>query len=447
MSGSGKKLNFWDCMGFCIGQIIGSGIMVLTGVVIGLTGHGTPLAFIGAALLVIFTLSPSVVLASSIPATGGGYTYIKRLIGEKTGFVFLGMFVLSQVLIATFAKGFASYVLVLLPAWNETAVAMGILIIGVAVNLVGLKTSAIVQSLMVIVLLLALGLFIAFGLPRVEWSALVPTAHNMMPNGMGQFLLGIGLLSFATGGAKFIAENGGEVKNPKRNLPLSMIVSTLEVAVFYTLIGIVASGVLPVEEVAFKTLSDVAKVIFPAPLFIFFTIGAGMFALASTINGTLSWVTRGMHVAATEKWLPEIFARQNSAGIPVALLLLFFFVGSVPILTGMDIKSIAAMGIGVNMICEIMGVYACYVLPRKNPEAFAASPLGIKRRTLNILLILASFLLLGTFYISLSDLSPKVLSMMAIYLIILLAYAQLRYKLVVKPTQNVLSASGYFSEN
>ena len=35
-----KKLNFSDCMGLAIGQIIGSGIMVLTGIVIGLTGHG-----------------------------------------------------------------------------------------------------------------------------------------------------------------------------------------------------------------------------------------------------------------------------------------------------------------------------------------------------------------------------------------------------------------------
>jgi basic amino acid/polyamine antiporter, APA family len=432
MSGTGKKLNFLDCMGFCIGQIIGSGIMVLTGVVIGLTGHGTPLAFIGAAILVIFTLTPSVVLASSIPATGGGYTYIKRLIGERTGFVFLGMFVLSQVLIATFAKGFASYVVVLIPSWNETAVAMGILIIAVAINLIGLKTSAIVQNLMVVFLLLALSLFIAFGLPKVDWSTLTPSIKNFMPNGIGKFLLGIGLLSFATGGAKFIAENGGEVENPKRNLPLSMIVSTLIVAVFYTLIGIVASGVLPIEAVAFKTLSDVAKVIFPAPLFVFFIIGGGMFALATTVNGTLSWVTRGMHVAATEKWLPEIFARQNKAGIPAALLIMFFIVGSIPIVTGMDIKSIAAMGIGVNMVCELMSVYACYLLPKKNPEAFASSPLGMKRTPLNILLILATVLLLGTFYISLSDLKPNVLAMIAVYVVILLAYAQLRYKFVIE---------------
>ena len=41
-----KKLNFSDCMGLAIGQIIGSGIMVLTGIVIGLTGHGIAAAFI-----------------------------------------------------------------------------------------------------------------------------------------------------------------------------------------------------------------------------------------------------------------------------------------------------------------------------------------------------------------------------------------------------------------
>ena len=46
-----KKLNFSDCMGLAIGQIIGSGIMVLTGIVIGLTGHGIAAAFILGAVL------------------------------------------------------------------------------------------------------------------------------------------------------------------------------------------------------------------------------------------------------------------------------------------------------------------------------------------------------------------------------------------------------------
>ena len=41
-----KKLNFWECMSFCIGQIVGSGVFVLTGIVIGLTGHGAPYGFV-----------------------------------------------------------------------------------------------------------------------------------------------------------------------------------------------------------------------------------------------------------------------------------------------------------------------------------------------------------------------------------------------------------------
>ena len=104
-----KKIGFSDCMGLAVGQIIGSGIMVLTGVVIGLTGHGTPLAFILGALLAIVTCVPFIILTSTIPASGAGYTYVKRLMGDKAGFMYIGMFVLSQVLIATFAKGFASY--------------------------------------------------------------------------------------------------------------------------------------------------------------------------------------------------------------------------------------------------------------------------------------------------------------------------------------------------
>lgn len=44
---------FWDCMGIGIGQIIGSGIMSLTGICIAMTGAGTPLAFLLAAVLVI----------------------------------------------------------------------------------------------------------------------------------------------------------------------------------------------------------------------------------------------------------------------------------------------------------------------------------------------------------------------------------------------------------
>lgn len=60
-----KKLNFWECMSFCIGQIVGSGVFVLTGIVIGLTGHGAPYGFVLAALIAVCQLVPMATLASS----------------------------------------------------------------------------------------------------------------------------------------------------------------------------------------------------------------------------------------------------------------------------------------------------------------------------------------------------------------------------------------------
>ena len=124
-----KKLNFSDCMGLAIGQIIGSGIMVLTGIVIGLTGHGIAAAFILGAVLAIITCVPFIILTSAIPSSGAGFTYIRRLMGEKAGFMYIAMFVLSQVLIATYAKGFASYFCSIFPLFGESAVAMAALVI------------------------------------------------------------------------------------------------------------------------------------------------------------------------------------------------------------------------------------------------------------------------------------------------------------------------------
>lgn len=423
-----KKLNFWDCMGFCIGQIIGSGIMVLTGIVIGFTGHGTPLAFILAACLAITTMIPFTFLASTLPTNGAGYNYIKRLIGNKAGFFYLCSFVLTQVLIATYAKGFASYFVAVFPSFNEAAVAMTALTIAVVVNLIGLKTSAIVQKVMVVFLLFSLGIFVAFGLPQVEWSVLEMSKANIMPNGIKSFLVGVALLSFATSGAKFVAENGDEIENPQKNIPKAMICSTLLVASFYAMIGVVASGVLPLEEVAFQNLTVVAKKIFPPTVYLFFVIGGAMFALMTTLNGTLSWVTRGLQSAAKEGWLPEAFAKENKGGAPVLLLMIFYVVGALPILTGMSTEIIANIGIGLDMLTEFAILIACFRLPKLYPEEYKKSAFYIKPQILYMILSVVGVLMLGTSYVNLSDLTGSMYIAIVIYLVFVYILTQIRYK-------------------
>lgn len=425
------KLNFSDCMGMAVGQIIGSGIMVLTGIVIGLTGHGTPYAFILGALLAIATCIPFIILTSTIPASGAGYTYVKRLMGDKAGFMYIGMFVLSQVLIATFAKGFASYFCSIFTGFNEAVVAMAALVLCTIINMVGLKSSALVQKIMVAFLFLSLFLFIAFGLPKVDWSTLSLAAQNVMPEGPKNFLTGIALLSFACGGAKFIAENGDDIENPSTTIPKVIILSTSIVAVFYALIGIVAAGVLPLEMVVFENLTHVAKEIFPTWLYLFFVFGGAMFALLTTLNGTLSWVTRGLQAASREGWLPEKCAEENKNGVPVILLMVFFLMGALPIITGMDLTLISNMGIGTDMLTEFMVLLACWKLPDVLPEEYKKSNFYMKKGTLHAVLIFVGILMLGTSYVNLSDLTVPAAIACLVYVAVLFVYTQLRYKHVL----------------
>ena len=388
-----KKIGFSDCMGLAVGQIIGSGIMVLTGVVIGLTGHGTPLAFILGALLAIVTCVPFIILTSTIPASGAGYTYVKRLMGDKAGFMFA-------------------------------------LVVCTGVNMIGLQSSAKVQKCMVAFLMVSLFTFIVFGLPKVNWGTLNLATKNIMPNGPKNFFTGVALLSFACGGAKFVAENGDDIIEPSKTIPKVIILSTSIVAVFYALIGIVAAGVLPIEDVAFQNLTLVAQEIFPTWLYLFFVFGGAMFALLTTLNGTLSWVTRGLQAAAKEGWLPEKCAEENKNGVPVIILGVFFIMGALPLITGMDLTLISNMGVGTDMITEFMVLLACWNLPRHLPEEYKKSAFYMKDSTLHTILLFIGFLMLGTSYVNLSDLTVPAAICCVIYIVVLFVYTQVRYKYV-----------------
>lgn len=423
-----KKIKFWDCMGLAIGQVIGSGVMVLTGIVVGMTGHGTPYAYILGALLSITLAIPFILLSSTMPSSGVGYNSVKKLVGDRAAFLYVGMFILSQVLIATFAKGFASYFCAVVPSANETLVAMLALIACTLVNVVGLQTSAKVQNGMILLLLASLGLFIAFGLPQVHWEELRPTLSNIMPNGAKNFFTGAVLLSFACGGACFIAENGDDIEDASRTIPKVIILSTTIVACFYALLGIVAAGVLPVETVAFENLTLVAKTIFPDWLYFFFVIGGTWFALLSTLNGTLSWVTRSLQVAARDGWLPEKLSEENKHGVPVYLLGVFFIAGAVPILTGMDLTTISNMGIGTDMASTFLLLFACWNIPKRVPELWQKSEFHMSDGKLKTLIIVLCILAFISSYVNFADLDAVSLAGCGIYMAVLIAFTALRYK-------------------
>ena len=360
-----RVLGLGDLMGIGVGQIIGSGIMALTGITIALTGAGTPLAFLVAAVLVICPNLVLAVLGSAVPATGGMYTYVRDYIGPKTGFFYLALLVAGQLVLAMFAVTFADYACSLIPGLSKTWVAFGVLTLCFVMNVLGVDIAAKLQNVLVIILVAAMLLFVAFGLPKVDWSVFRGGVKAIMPNGFLNFMTGASLLTFATGGAEFLSELGGEMKNPGRDLPRAMIYSTLAVAVLYAFIGVVAVGVLPIETVAGESLVLVSQAIFPKSVYYFFIVGGGMFAVASTLNATFTWCTKGLLIAAEEGWLPRQAAAVSSRGTPWVLLLVFYVVGVIPILTGLDISTIARLGNGVSLIYVLFPIFTGYLIYQK----------------------------------------------------------------------------------
>ena len=246
-----RSLNFWDVFSIAMGQVIGSGIMVLIGIGIGFTAYAIPFAFILSATLSIIKQLPIAFMGSAMPATGGLYVYCKRILGPQVGFFYLAILTFTHILIALFALGFSQYAIALLPQLNPNLTAIGIMLLFYMVNLFGVKQAASIQKVMIVLLLCGLSSLIFFGILEVDYSNFTKP-DKLFPQGWYGFGLACVVLSFSTGGAQYVSELGGEMKNPREDLPKAIIYSTAVAAIFFALVSIVAVGILPVEQTAGK---------------------------------------------------------------------------------------------------------------------------------------------------------------------------------------------------
>lgn len=419
-----KVLGLTDVLGIAIGQIIGAGVMSLTGIGIQMTGSGITPAFILSAVITLLTMFPIAILGSTLPTTGGMYQYTSRLLSPKTGVFWLMLFMFLQITLSLYALSFAQYLEGLFPGVPVRTVAFSLLTILFIVNIIGIKSASIIGNLMVITLIVALSCFIIFGIPHVNFD--VFNSNSMFPDGFTGFFTAVGLVSFATGGAQVVAELGGEMKNPKRDIPIVIIVATIFFGILYAFIASIAVGVLPIPEVAGRPLTSVAKEILPTPIFIFFMIGGAMFALATTLNSTFTWVTKSLLIAIHDGYLPKVLGHVNKRfGTPHWLLLIFYIIGALPIVTGMSLNVVAQLGTGISLIVFAFPALAVTQLPKKYPDAYKQSPFKVPYPVLIVIAITAIIVLLYQSYLLISDLKISYIIGTLIYILLSLAIAQI----------------------
>jgi len=373
-----KVLGFKEVLSIAMGQTIGSGVMAMTGIAIGMTGRGVVPAYILSSIFVIFMSIPTMLMGSALPTTGGAYRYSSRLWHPAAGLFYMMAYLAYNITLALFAISFADYMQSLIPNVPFKLVAAGILTIMYLTNIFGMKWAAKLQNIMVVVMVIAFAVFIINGMPQVDFTQFA-TAEQVMPGGFVTLITVAGLLTFATGGANVVSSLGGEMKNPGRDIPLGMALGTLLVGIVYAFMSLIAAGVLPVEQVANQNLSLVAREIMSTPLFLFFIVGGAMFAIATTLNSTMGWVTKPVMAACADGWFPKKLAVVNEKyGTPHILLTIFYVIGLVPILLDIPLDTLGTLGSGISLFMALVPMFSSYFLYKKYPKEAAAAPFRMK---------------------------------------------------------------------
>jgi APA family basic amino acid/polyamine antiporter len=316
-----RTLKLFDATAIGIGAIIGAGIFVVLGIAEGYAGPAVIVSMVIAGIVALFTALSFAELSSAIPKEGGTYTFAYEMIHPYFGFVSGCLWLFAQTVSGTaISLGLASYLVVVFPSLSVKLVAVSAALILTVLNLVGIKYSAMVNNILVLIKIVILSLFIVVGLFHVNVNNYSP----FVPNGPFGILQGAGFIFFAYLGFGRIAALGEEVENPKRTLPLSILLALAFSAIIYIATGFVATGIAGYESLAGSTspIADAAKATGNFALIAIVSLGA-LVATVSVLLTNLLGLSRVSFAIARNGQFPKSLAKVHTKfGTPYVSILI-----------------------------------------------------------------------------------------------------------------------------
>ncbi len=258
-AGLKRQIGLATAAAVVVGEVVGVGIFLTPAVMA--KSLGSPLLVLLVWLLSgLMALSGALCygeLAARFPAAGGGYVYLREAYGAPLAFLYgwMAFLVVDPGLTAALAVGAASYVgfAAGLPAAGVKALAVGFVVALAATGAGGVRLGGwVVRGLTVLKLALLLFILVwGFGLSLGDWSHFAPFVERRAGSpALGGALAG-GLVSafFSFGGWWDLSKLGGEVRDPRRTLPLALALGVLVVTVVYVLTSAAFVYLVPPERV------------------------------------------------------------------------------------------------------------------------------------------------------------------------------------------------------
>ena len=367
-----RTLSLPGAIAVSIGGML-SGIFVLPGLAVGITGSSVWLAFLVAALCILPAVLSKSELATSMPKSGGTYVYIERAFGPLFGTISgLGLW-LSLLLKSAFSLvGLSAYLYVLIEVDSSLtkSIALFSLLLILLLNIFGVKKVEKTQLLVVTISVLSLIGLIIFGFGSFD-SALTEPVFSKESSG---FISAVAFLYISYAGVTKVAAVAGEIKNPEVNLPKTMLISLFLITVVYVLVAIVLVG-----NVEASLLVNDIKPIYTLSQ----TLGGDAFGYAAGIVGVLTLLSmansgvlassRFPFAMARDKMLPDFLGSVSAKFMtPVYSIIVTAFIIGLAIIY-LDVEKIAKLASAFKVLMFISVNLAVIVLRETNAQWYNPS--------------------------------------------------------------------------
>ncbi|MBJ8203650.1 amino acid permease [Bacillus cereus] len=320
-----KTLGAFDLIMLGVGSIIGTGVLVLTGLVAARdAGPAVIFSFVLAAIICGFIALCYAEIASTLPASGSVYTYSYATIGEfvahLVGWSLLLIYIVATAAVAAgwtgyfhnLIKGFGLEIpkaLVTIPSHggivNLPAVIITLILAWMLSR--GTRESKRINNIMVLIKIGMILLFITVGIFYVKPMNWVPIA----PYGLSGVFTGGAAILFAFTGFDILATSAEEVKDPKRNLPIGIIASLIICTIIYVMVCIVMTGMVSYKELNVpEAMAYVMEVVGQGKVAGAIAAGA-VIGLMAVIFSNMYAATRVFFAMSRDGLLPKSFAKVN----------------------------------------------------------------------------------------------------------------------------------------
>jgi amino acid transporter len=287
-----------------IGAMVGSGIFILPGLAMKMAGPAVIFAYLLAGLLVLPAALSKSEMATAMPEAGGTYIYIERGMGPLLGTIAgVGTWFSLTFKGALALVGGAPY-LVLFFDLPVTPVALGVALLLIVVNVVGVKQTGRMQVAIVLVMLAVMVWFIAFGAPGIDRARY----GAFFGSGPGGLLGATGFVYVSYAGVTKVASVAEEIEDPDRNIPLGILGSLAITTLIYVAIVAVMVGVAPADRLVDSAvpMAVAAEQVLAGPGVVAVVVAA-LLALVSTANAGILSSSRYPFAMSRDDLAPAVF--------------------------------------------------------------------------------------------------------------------------------------------